>query len=119
MTSVIDAEQLKMMTAGDSELAVEVIGIFRSQVEMWGALLDPRKPEVEWADACHTIKGAARSIGAMQLGDACEKAENAGREGGVSAIRAGVLISEVRDRLIETMEALADVEFKLASRSFF
>jgi hypothetical protein len=31
-----------------------------------------------WRDAVHTIKGAARGVGAFALGDACEHAEGAG-----------------------------------------
>jgi HPt (histidine-containing phosphotransfer) domain-containing protein len=31
-----------------------------------------------WRDALHTIKGAARGVGAFALGDACERAEAAG-----------------------------------------
>ena len=113
MHPVIDIEQLQLMTGGDAPLAVEALGIFRQSTEMWLRLLDPQAGADHWADAAHGIKGAARSIGAMPLGDACEVAEKLGRSGAVSAIEAGVALSAVKDRLGEAMEALAHVEHQL------
>jgi HPt (histidine-containing phosphotransfer) domain-containing protein len=109
---VIDLAQLKLMTSGDAELAVEALGIFRSQADMWGRLLDPQADPTQWADAAHTIKGAARSVGLMSLGDACARAETLGR-GSPSRAEAGVAISDVKDRLGEALEAIAHAEHKL------
>ena len=39
-----------------------------------------------WRDGVHTLKGAARGIGAFRLGDACEACERAG-QGGLDAVR--------------------------------
>ncbi len=113
-TQVLDLEHLSMMTGGDASLAVEVLGIFRSQAEMWGRLLDPSVDCAHWADACHTIKGASRGIGAMPLGDACERGETRGRAGEVSLTEAAVLLSDVKDWLNKTLEALAHAEHSLA-----
>ena len=117
--SEIDMTHLDMMTGGDVALAREVLGIFRNQTDLWGRLLDPASEATQWADACHTIKGAARSIGAARLADACEAGELRGRAGGVSRAEASVLISAVRDRMIETLEALAIVEHNLAQSEVF
>ena len=79
MAHVVDLGQLEMMTGGDAALAVEALGIFRQSAELWTKLLDVSADPEQWADAAHGIKGAARSVGAMQLGDACETAEKLGR----------------------------------------
>lgn len=117
---VFDLAQLKLMTGDDAELAVEAIDIFRSQAELWGRLLDAARPAVEWADACHSIKGAARSVGAMALGDACARGETLGRSPPpIPKAAVAVALSEVKDRLGEALEALAQAAHRLAvTRSF-
>ena len=119
MAEVIDVSQLEMMTGGDSELAVEALGIFRQSAELWGRMLDPHAEAEQWADAAHGIKGAARSVGLMALGDACETCEQLGRSGEVSAAQAGVAISAVKDRLGEAVEAIAHVEHQLMMKRSF
>lgn len=117
--SEIDMSHLDVMTGGDVALAREVLAIFRHQTELWGRLLDPASDNGQWADACHTIKGAARSIGAARLADACEAGEIRGREGDVGRSEASVLLSAIKDRMIETLEALAIVEHDLAQSEDF
>lgn len=119
MQPVIDVSQLQMMTSGDAALAVEALGIFRQSAELWSRLLDPHAEPDHWADAAHGIKGAARSIGAMPLGDACEIAEQLGRSGTASAVEAGVALSTVKDRLGEALEAMAHVEHQLMMKRSF
>ena len=119
VSDVLDLEQLKLMTAGDAELAAEALGIFRSQAEVWGQLLDPKGGADTWADACHAIKGAARSVGAMDLGEACGRAEALGRSGEVSPAQAGVALSEVKDRLGAAIETIAELEHKLTMTGKF
>ena len=43
---------------------------------IWSRMLEPGNPG--WRDAVHTIKGAARGVGAFALGDVCERAETDG-----------------------------------------
>jgi HPt (histidine-containing phosphotransfer) domain-containing protein len=119
MSSVLDLAQLETMTSGDAMLAVEALGIFRQSADLWGRMLDAQTDSAQWADAAHAIKGAARSVGLMPLGDACEVAERLGRSGNVSAAQAGVALSTVKDRLGEAMEALAHVEHQLSMRKTF
>lgn len=119
MSHVIDLGQLEMMTGGDAALAVEALGIFRQSAELWTKLLDASADPEQWADAAHGIKGAARSVGAMQLGDVCETAEKLGRERHPTAVEAGVAISAVKDRLGEALEAIAHVEHQLMMRRTF
>ena len=45
----------------------------REQAALWAPMLDPAHPG--WKDAVHTVKGAARGVGAFQLGEVCERCE--------------------------------------------
>jgi HPt (histidine-containing phosphotransfer) domain-containing protein len=116
---VIDLGQLSTMTGGDAQLAAEAIGIFRQSADLWGRMLDSHSDPDHWADAAHAIKGAARSVGAMALGDACETAERLGRSGEATPAQAAVALSEVKDRLGEAIEALAHVEHQLLMKRSF
>lgn len=51
----------------------EVLGLFQEQAQLWSPLLDSESEG--WRDATHTVKGAARGIGAHALAAACERAE--------------------------------------------
>jgi chemotaxis protein histidine kinase CheA len=117
--AALDVGQLETMTGGDAALAVEALGIFRNQIDLWGKLLDPLSDPDHWADAAHAIKGAARSVGLMPLGDACDAAERLGRSGEATPAAAGVAISLVKDRLGEAIEAIAAVEHQLTMRRTF
>lgn len=113
---VLDLDHLSAMTGGDTELSLEVIGIFREQAQLWSRLLDPRAEARQWADAAHTLKGASLGIGALKLAAACERAEKAGRsDTAPSPAHASVLLGDVKDALGETMEAAARAVYDLAS----
>ena len=94
LTGAVNFRYLEDYTAGDPVVIDEVLAIFREQAQLWSALLAPDNEG--WRDAVHTIKGAARGVGAFELGDACESAERGGPEG----------MTAVRDALDR---ALADV----------
>ena len=79
LTGAVDFKYLEDFTAGDGEVIDEVLSLFREQAAIWSNLLDPAAEG--WRDAVHTIKGAARGVGAFELGDACEAAEQGGPEG--------------------------------------
>lgn len=113
---VLDIDHLSAMTGGDTELSLEVIGIFREQAQLWSRLLDPRAEARQWADAAHTLKGASLGIGALKLAAACERAEKAGRsDTAPSPAHASVLLGDVKDALGETLEAAARAVYDLAS----
>jgi len=84
LTGAVDFQYLERFTAGDGDVIDEVLGLFREQAAIWVALLDPTSDG--WRDAVHTIKGAARGVGAFHLGDACAQAEADG-PGGLPAVR--------------------------------
>ncbi len=73
---VVDFGYLEGFASGDETVIDEVLALFREQSAIWGAML---RPEHEgWRDAVHTLKGAARGVGAFALGDQCEICEAAG-----------------------------------------
>jgi HPt (histidine-containing phosphotransfer) domain-containing protein len=69
----VDFDYLEGFAAGDKIVVREVLSLFREQAEAWAKGLDPADPG--WRDVVHTIKGAARGVGANALGDICAKAE--------------------------------------------
>lgn len=73
--SPIDIGQLARNTAGDRRLGREVLGIFREQSEQYLAALEGARDAGQWRQATHTLKGAARAIGALRVARLAEKAE--------------------------------------------
>ena len=102
ITGAVDFKYLETYAAGDYDVVDEVLGLFREQASMWSPLMDPSNPSEGWRDAVHTVKGAARGIGAMALAKACEAAE----EKGLKPAAVGVRLGKVRDAL---NAALADI----------
>ncbi len=95
------------MTMGDASIAAEVLEIFKEQAATWGRMLDPMAEPGQWADAAHTLKGAALGIGASGLAEACRLAETVGRSGApVSEAQAALVLADVRAALSETLEAV-------------
>jgi len=93
--AAMDFGYLEGFTAGDMQVVTEVLALFRQQADLWQVQLD--NPGDGWRDLAHTIKGAARGIGATTLGDVADRAERG------DASMAG----ELRDTLAD---ALADIE---------
>lgn len=71
---VLDRVHFDHMTGADRALQVEVLGLFRMQVEGWSAAMASASG---WREAVHTLKGSARGIGLNALAAACEAAETA------------------------------------------
>ncbi|MDB5447027.1 MAG: Hpt protein, partial [Phenylobacterium sp.] len=71
--SAVDFAYLEGFLSGDMAVVVEVLELFRKQGATWSAGLEPGNPD--WRAVAHTIKGAARGIGANALGEACDTAE--------------------------------------------
>ncbi|MEM6499567.1 MAG: Hpt domain-containing protein [Pseudomonadota bacterium] len=117
--AVLDRDHLRAMTSGDIGLAREVLAIFREQADSWGRLLTAREAPTVWADAAHSIKGAALGIGALKLARACEVAEHLGRHGDPSAAEAAVAVDNVRETLLEALEVAARADHELAGSEGF
>jgi HPt (histidine-containing phosphotransfer) domain-containing protein len=76
MTAVLDRDHLARYTAGDAALEAELFALLEGQIEACVSVLEQTSDEGEWRSAAHTLKGAARGVGAMALGEACAAAEH-------------------------------------------
>jgi HPt (histidine-containing phosphotransfer) domain-containing protein len=92
----IDMSHLARYTGGDRTLNTEILRLFNGQLnDMVGQLLavlqqrDVRK----WREVTHTLKGAARGVGAFAVGEAAAAAEP-------------VDPSQSQDRAIQVIETL-------------
>jgi HPt (histidine-containing phosphotransfer) domain-containing protein len=83
----VDFGYLEGFAAGDRQVVSEVLGLFQQQAEIWARSLDAADPG--WRDVVHTIKGAARGVGANALGEICARAEADGADG-LPAVRASL-----------------------------
>ena len=74
----IDLAHLARYTGGDKVLNAEILRLFDNQVsEMVGQLLSilDQRDARKWREVTHTIKGAARGVGAFAMGEAAATAE--------------------------------------------
>jgi HPt (histidine-containing phosphotransfer) domain-containing protein len=76
--AAVDLDHLARYTGGDAALNAEILRLFDTQaselVVRLQAILEARDAK-SWRQATHTLKGAARGIGAFHLGDAAAAAE--------------------------------------------
>ena len=76
--SAVDLGHLARYTGGDEEINAEILRLFDLQIsEMVGrlqAILDSCDTK-SWKEITHTLKGAARGIGAFDMADAAAFAE--------------------------------------------
>lgn len=80
-TALLDGAHLHRYTGGDVALEVELYGLLRGQiVSTLDALSRAGDDAVLWQRLVHTLKGAARGVGAMALGDACAAHEERANE---------------------------------------
>lgn len=76
MTAPIDLDHLDKYVLGDSALRDEILTIFIDQAGILiGRLQAAADDDEGFRIAAHTLKGAARGIGAWALGDLAEAAE--------------------------------------------
>jgi HPt (histidine-containing phosphotransfer) domain-containing protein len=80
----VDIEHLNRYTGGDCVLNEEILQLFATQCrEMMAKLESLAAGEADaksWRETTHTLKGAARGIGAFALGNAAAEAEKTGSE---------------------------------------
>ncbi len=73
---VIDLVHLARQTGGDRDLEHELLALFADQcVKHLNTIRHAAAPD--GCDAAHTLKGAARAVGAWAVADAAEKVEQA------------------------------------------
>lgn len=73
----VDLVYLSGLTMGDQALETEVLQMFAVQLPEYVEMLLSSTDEKELYTAAHTLKGAARSVGAFDLAEAAETAEKA------------------------------------------
>jgi len=77
-SAAVDLAHLARYTGGDAALNAEILRLFDNQasemVARLQSILDARDAK-SWKEVTHTLKGAARGIGAFGLGDAAAAAE--------------------------------------------
>ena len=93
-SAVVDLEHLARYTGGDKAINAEVMRLFDSQaselVVRLNAILEARDAK-SWKEVAHTLKGAARGIGAFEMGEAaahCEQIDPADRANAAHAVAA-------------------------------
>ena len=97
----IDLDHLRRMTLGDAALEREVLAMFSAQSDqILGALADLPAQAGELA---HTLKGAARAIGAFAVADAAAALEVALRNG---ADAPRVALSDLADAIHQARLAI-------------
>ncbi len=79
LSDVIDTAHLARYTMGDVKLERELLGMFDAQLEeLMAALEAARGNGREWKLAAHTLKGAARAVGAFPLAETALALEKEG-----------------------------------------
>jgi HPt (histidine-containing phosphotransfer) domain-containing protein len=74
----IDLEHLAKYTGGEKDLNGEILRLFDSQIAGMVTELNSLiagQNSKRWREIAHTIKGAARGVGAFDMGEAAAKAE--------------------------------------------
>ena len=75
--ALLDSAHLHRYTGGDTGLEIELYSLLRGQIHSTlEALEQTGDDEQLWRRLVHTLKGAARGVGAMALGETCAAAEN-------------------------------------------
>ena len=75
VTALLDKNQLAQFSGGDAAMEREILGFFHTNAQDYIADMEQACTSEEWKQFAHKLKGAARSIGAMALGELAEEAE--------------------------------------------
>lgn len=87
----IDLDHLAAYTGGEKGLNAEILALFDGQISDMVAQLNALLKEGDakrWRQIAHTIKGAARGVGAFEMGDAAAAAEPVDPMNGEAALAA-------------------------------
>ena len=92
--AVLDREHLAHYTMGNEELAAEIVGLFLVQMPSILAMLRSATSAADWKLATHTLKGSARSVGAMRIAQIAVELE-----------RLDIADGEARQPLVDALDA--------------
>jgi chemotaxis protein histidine kinase CheA len=97
LADVVDTAHLARYTMGDEALERELLRMFATQLqELVGGLRAARKAgdAAQWRLLAHTLKGAARAVGAFPIAEIAARAEKDG-PGAAGAVRLKELEAQV------------------------
>ena len=107
MQETIDFVHLSRQSGGDEALEAELLALFADQCgKQLSRIIDTSHEAAQRRDAAHTLKGAARAIGAWAVADAADEIEaalHAGREIGME--RMVTAAHEARHTIMECARA--------------
>lgn len=95
--AAIDLAHLSRMTLGDRRLQQEILDLFDEQIELLITRMKGRG-DADLAMLAHTLKGAARSIGATDLAQAAAAVETAAKAGALDDALAAVDVAGAQVR---------------------
>ncbi len=95
----VDLVHLARFTMGNRTVEREVLELFSCQSEVYLQRLKDASTEKEWREAAHTIKGAARGIGAWRVAETAETAEKL--EGAGWQDKRASAVQDVEERICE------------------
>lgn len=91
----LDLVHLSRYTLGNRGLEAELLGLFRVQAELYAERLATAENDKDWKDTAHSLKGSARGLGAWELGDLAEKAEQMASEPAARAL----MVAQIRSAI--------------------
>ena len=101
--AILDRDHLAQYTAGDAALEAELFALLDAQIDACLARLEGALDDAaEWRAAAHTLKGAARGVGANALGEAAAALEDAGPD--------AALLDPLRAAAEKTREAMSQAQ---------
>ena len=116
---VLDLTHLRSMTGGDRALEAEILGLFAEQVRALTVALAADATGAATPMALHTIKGAARGVGAAEVSRLAALAEQAA-DPRQQAAAVAVLMIALDAALVAVQEAVkeaAEAAAKAASQA--
>jgi HPt (histidine-containing phosphotransfer) domain-containing protein len=103
---ILDAAHLARQTFGDRALEREVLSLFEEQCGRLFPILAEPGGAPGRADAAHTLKGAARAVGAWRVAERAEALEETVRDPcGTAAAKA---LAELRRAIAEARDAIGE-----------
>lgn len=104
----IDLVHLAHQSGGDPALESELLALFAAQcARQLGEILDRSRQTGQRRDAAHTLKGAARAVGAWEVAEAADEVETALRAGRDIGLDRMIAATDAARRLIEEWQSAA------------
>lgn len=102
----IDHAFLAEQTAGDADLARELLFLFAGQCRaLVPGIADAALDAADRADKAHTLKGSAAGIGALRIRDLCAPIEDGLRRTGAADAAALAELDAAANRVLAEIEA--------------